>query len=663
MYFSHFLVLDSDRSHIKRCSSDVMSWGTELWDQTDNLSNHVLRGVDFVDRYGSFLKDRAQVESDYAKSLRALTKKYLVKKKSEDDPAFTYVHAFHGVVNELNDIASQHEVVSDRLKHEAVTKIHESVKELRELRRQAHEEIKGLQCNLDHQINVVLGRAKSDYIKAWKDARAAEVKHQKADADMNLSRAEVERSRNIAITKAQYAEKAKHTYALSLQNTNELQKQHYQSLLPQKLETLRKLDERRIVLLQNVIEENVKIERQVVPLIEKCFDGMLTHAQGISEQKDILHVIALYRSGYTPPQDLEFLALEREEDLEDGNSGAGIDSSDIGTYSSPPQSNSKLKNIKGGGTLRMKFSRPRSNRKAPPEPPQQKVNRIQQQLTADQDKLTKYIGERDGLLRLERVYQQDTTKGDLGAVQRARQAVEAEIAKLEPEIRRLEIEKTDAENELNTPIDIVVKDTLRHGKGHQKGSILRIPSIIQSTRSSMRGASSTSSHTNGSGDSGHHNGGDLPVSARDYPGGSSDCDGNSRSSTDTFDSGHHAAIPAAPPLPPELAGGVPTSSNGVTPVAPPAFSVPSSRPPAAHHAPPEAEYNVVADAADEEEVLGHARAAYPFDSLESGSDNTISIRAGDQLDILEHDDGDGWTRVKNARGEEGFVPTSYLEIL
>lgn len=34
----------------------------------------------------------------------------------------------------------------------------------------------------------------------------------------------------------------------------------------------------------------------------------------------------------------------------------------------------------------------------------------------------------------------------------------------------------------------------------------------------------------------------------------------------------------------------------------------------------------------------------------------------EMFDVVELDQGDGWTRVRRANLEEGFVPTSYLEI-
>jgi hypothetical protein len=40
----------------------------------------------------------------------------------------------------------------------------------------------------------------------------------------------------------------------------------------------------------------------------------------------------------------------------------------------------------------------------------------------------------------------------------------------------------------------------------------------------------------------------------------------------------------------------------------------------------------------------------------------MSLVANEELTILEHDHGDGWTMVRNKMGVEGFAPTSYLEI-
>jgi SH3 domain len=43
------------------------------------------------------------------------------------------------------------------------------------------------------------------------------------------------------------------------------------------------------------------------------------------------------------------------------------------------------------------------------------------------------------------------------------------------------------------------------------------------------------------------------------------------------------------------------------------------------------------------------------------SDGSITMGLGEDFSIVEQDQGDGWTRVRRTTGEEGFVPTSYIE--
>lgn len=64
-------------------------------------------------------------------------------------------------------------------------------------------------------------------------------------------------------------------------------------------------------------------------------------------------------------------------------------------------------------------------------------------------------------------------------------------------------------------------------------------------------------------------------------------------------------------------------------------------------------------------IQAFAKALYPFRAEPAGS---ISMDEGEQFDVIEYDQGDGWTRVRrkvyNPEDEDfiGFVPTSYISI-
>ncbi|CAH2315984.1 formin-binding 1 isoform X4 [Pelobates cultripes] len=65
---------------------------------------------------------------------------------------------------------------------------------------------------------------------------------------------------------------------------------------------------------------------------------------------------------------------------------------------------------------------------------------------------------------------------------------------------------------------------------------------------------------------------------------------------------------------------------------------------------------------DDEEPLptiGTCKALYPFSGENEG---TISVAEGEVLNVIEEDKGDGWTRIRRNEDEEGYVPTSYIEV-
>jgi len=68
-----------------------------------------------------------------------------------------------------------------------------------------------------------LERSRKNYEKAFKEAERALDNFQRADADLNLSRAEVEKQRMNMAIKNQHCEESKNEYANQLQKTNELQ--------------------------------------------------------------------------------------------------------------------------------------------------------------------------------------------------------------------------------------------------------------------------------------------------------------------------------------------------------------------------------------------------------------------------------------------------------
>lgn len=135
------------------------------------------------------------------------------------------------MLKEIGDLAGQREVVAESLQIQVSNAITLLSKNLREERKKALTEGSNLTQNLTAQVGA-LDRAKRNYEKAYRESEKALENYQRADADLNLSRAEVEKQRLNMTIKSQQSDDAKNEYANQLQKTNKLQQQHYESALP-----------------------------------------------------------------------------------------------------------------------------------------------------------------------------------------------------------------------------------------------------------------------------------------------------------------------------------------------------------------------------------------------------------------------------------------------
>ncbi|XP_014667768.1 PREDICTED: formin-binding protein 1-like [Priapulus caudatus] len=302
-----------------------MSWGIDLWDQYDNISLHTHKGIDFMEKYGHFQRDRCSIELDYASKLRKLVKSYLPKKKA-DEKQFSCWTSFIAMLNETNDLAGQHEVIAENLTSSIIKELFGLVKELKEERKRGLNEAQKHKLTLQNQ-EMQLDKAKRLYEKSHKDSLRAKLAYERAEADLTHTlkigtpgllrygaklwqyeraeadlkpvRADVEKQKNTAQLKGQQFEDSKSDYATQLQKFNELQHQHYTTAVPQIYQTLQEMDEKRIVSFQDFMRRSVTIEKNVFPIIDTCLNGIVKAADAIDPKEDARLVIDRYKSGFS----------------------------------------------------------------------------------------------------------------------------------------------------------------------------------------------------------------------------------------------------------------------------------------------------------------------------------------------------------------------------
>ena len=197
---------------------------------------------------------------------------------------FTCTRAYKNLLNELGDQAGQHEMIAENLSTSVVQELTVLVKQLKDDRRKYLNEGSRIQNELQTSLNQ-LNKTKEKYEKAFGASERALDAYHKADADLNLSRAEVEKQRINSTIKSQQFEDSKNEYASQLQKTNEAQSKYYNHFSPQVLNNFQDLNEKRIKCIQNFMLKAVQSEKEVLPIISQCLDGIAKNAESINEKE------------------------------------------------------------------------------------------------------------------------------------------------------------------------------------------------------------------------------------------------------------------------------------------------------------------------------------------------------------------------------------------
>ncbi|XP_062534231.1 formin-binding protein 1-like, partial [Armigeres subalbatus] len=545
---------------------------------------------------------------------------------------FSSFQAFKCVLKEVADLAGQREVVAENLQLQVLQGISLLAKNLRDERKKSLNEGALLTQNLNSQI-AALDRAKRNYEKAFREAEKSIDSYQRADADLNLSRAEVEKQRNNMNIRCGQSEDAKNEYANQLQKTNKLQQTHFESSLPEVFNRLQELDEKRTRGLKEFIKGGADVESAVAPIIARCLEGMVKAADAINEKEDSLKVIEKYQSGFQPPGDLPFEDLSKADSDTSNNSQTYTSTSGLNHLTAKGTTTQKLKKRVGifgifasnkkivEACIQVKNNLSTDGMKEDFSdlPPTQRRKKLAGKVQELQQKVAQEQAASEGLMKMKGVYEANSLLGDPRSVEEQLNESVNKLDKLRMELQRYQKLLDQANSQT----------IVQHSPQANR--------VIQNGQRSSR-------HSNGSNHHDHHN----DDHGEDHP----DHDAGSLSRSASESSVQQAQ------------NGLNINNNGSS-ASPESglgtshTSLPGSGQGSTNDQPINDEMYYEAEALP---PLGTCKALYPFDATSEGS---IPMSEGEELLVIELDQGDGWTRVRRLCGpngwEEGFVPTSYIE--
>nr|XP_015222107.1 PREDICTED: formin-binding protein 1 isoform X22 [Lepisosteus oculatus] len=589
----------------------------QLKDQFDNLEKHTQWGIEFVERYTKFVKERSEIEINYAKQIRNLSKKYQPKKNSreEEENKFTSCRAFLSTLNELNDYAGQHEVIAENLTSQIIAELTRYIQELKQERKSHFHDGRKAQQHIENSWKQ-LESSKRRFERDCKEADRAQQYFEKMDADINVTKADVEKrcshkARQQAQLRHQMAADSKGEYSVYLQKFNKEQNEHYYTLIPHIFQKIQEMEEKRIERVGESMKTFAEVDRQVLPIVGKCLDGMTKAAESIEPKTDSKQVIECFKSGFEPPGDVEFedysQAMKRtvSESSLSNSRGEG----------KPEKPSSKAKGKLWPFMKKNKQSRTYSYHKelmkrtlgrptyayearqyvlslklitlntqvrsliegSGPEdfshlPPEQRRKKLQAKIDDLNKEIQKEMDQKDALTKMKDVYVKNPQMGDPASVDPRLAEISQNIEKLRLEAQKFEGWLAEVEGRLPT-----------------RSEPPRRQSELYETQNS------------------------TPVN--------NNCAQDRESSPD---------------------GSYTEEQSSETQI-----KVPNT------------EFD---DEFDDEEPLptiGTCKALYPFEGHNEG---TITVAEGEMLYVIEEDKGDGWTRVRRNEDDEGYVPTSYVEV-
>ncbi|XP_019140388.1 formin-binding protein 1 isoform X12 [Corvus cornix cornix] len=596
-------------------------------DQFDNLEKHTQWGIDVLEKYIKFVKERTEIELSYAKQLRNLSKKYQPKKNSKEEEEYRYTstRAFLATLNEMNDYAGQHEVISENMTSLITGELTRYVQELKQERKSHFHDGRKAQQHIETCWKQ-LEASKRRFERDCKEADRAQQYFEKMDADINVTKADVEKARQQAQLRHQMAEDSKAEYSSTLQKFNSEQHEHYYTHIPNIFQKIQEMEERRIVRIGESMKTFAEVDRQVIPIIGKCLDEITKAAEAVDHKNDSQMVIEAFKSGFEPPGDIDFEDFTQpmkrtvSESSLSNSRGDGKSEPKFGSKSKgklwpfikknklmslltsphqpppPPPASASPSAVPNGPQSPKQQKEPLSHRfnefmtskpkihcfrslkrgGAGPEdfsnlPPEQRRKKLQQKVDELNRDIQKEMDQRDALTKMKDVYIKNPQMGDAASVDHRLAELGQNIEKLRLEVQKFEGWLAEVEGRLPARTE----QSRRQSGVYEAQNPSGVNSCAQDRESSPDGSytEEQSQET------------EMKVPATDFD--------------DEFDDEE--------PLP----------------------------------------------------TIGTCKALYTFEGQNEG---TISVAEGEMLYVIEEDKGDGWTRIRRNEDEEGYVPTSYVEV-
>ena len=216
------------------------------------------------------------------------------------------------MLNEIKDIAGQHELVAENIEERVLSRLNQLVRSLKDERRKCIDDKE--KYSSEHAYSEEqLDKSKQKYERAFKELEKAKELFFKIDNDDHSSKSDIKKQKNVVDMKQTALNICEAEYGKQLCEANKTKSLYYREQLPTVLDTLQNLEKKRIMNFKGYICDCVNLEVEVMPRISRCHNEIENAAFLVDADKDTEIPVILYKTGYSIPNDYVF------EDLSEKN--------------------------------------------------------------------------------------------------------------------------------------------------------------------------------------------------------------------------------------------------------------------------------------------------------------------------------------------------------
>lgn len=625
---------------------DGVSFGVELKDGYKPVDAWISNGIAWLEEIQQFYRERSAIEREYSDKLTTLAKKYYDRKAKKasslsvgDTPALTpgslecaSLTTWTTQLTTLEARAADHSKFAADLLSQVASPLDYNQKRLGELHK-SHQE---------YQMKLIKERDGS-----YGDLKKMKGKYDSACADVESRRKKQESAMDFGKSKAAtaYAQyhmdmnNVKNTYLIGINVTNKLKECYYHEYVPELLDSLQDLNETRVVKLNAIWSLASALETNT---LQKSTEHMKHLSSEIPRNNPSLDSTMFVRHNAVQWQDPPDFVFEPSPVWLDTDAMATDETSKIFLRNILTKSKPLVNETKAQAAQKRKEL--------------ENVKRARENIRAGRDK-------RD---EVDCVRSQFAVQEELHAIERRRMTAEVETS----------------------TILSVVGDLSLRGKSHPfKSETFKIPTNCDLCGDRIWGLSAKGFLCPDCGFTCHSKcqmkvpaecpgeqskeekkklkaerqatasaAPDMPVSSSN---GASTTSLVRQDTMNSLSSGYAAtanrSVSGAPRSVPEgvseLNGSSPATSSSIS------SNAPASRRNRVVAPPPAAYVNAGGPDGDERVTSKRGRMLYAYEARDKGE---VSMAEGKEFDIVENDEG-GWTKIRAGFGQEGFVPTAYME--